>query len=388
MSAFYYKYGLSYLLLTIFLISCVTKRKLEVVNSTDISATANRESITFILGDDIQTDNMYYKEAAKYYNYNQNDRTEYMVNSCRSLTEVREYLVKYPPANNQPWGTVNLVTHGNQWLGLSVKVMPGKKRTTANRLKAAINQGVFTPLPADVVDSRSELFVHGCSIGRNEDLLEELGNIFQSKDEKPLIRASLFFENYTSDEDAGVVTDSKRYFVKAWFAYYKKGYKPGDIRLSRQLHMRYPNSNINWRDALSRKEPRWPGDSYHYTFDVPIKWIVTYTNEAAIPNISTDEEKHLWLMDQKELLSVIESTKIPINNFNWRMKTIKYKLNDGTLVPAIRAKGYATILCVLVPFLSKDQNPINNYQPLVPELSDTTYYYVKHGTKLLTQKIK
>ncbi len=354
--------------------SRMTKRKLY---DDDISITTHRESITFILGEDADNENMFYKEAAGYYRSHNSDRTEYIVNSCRSLIEVREYLKENPPANNQPWGTINLVTHGNQWLGLSVKIMPGQQRTTALSLQSAINRGVFNPLPVNVIDSRSELFVHGCAVGHNENLLKAMGTAFSSNMEKPLVRASLFFENYTSNEDAGVVTDNRRYFEKAWFAYYKRGYRPGDIRLNRQLNQRYPGADINWRDAFTRSEPRWQGDSYHYTFDVPIKWIVTYTDNESLPDISTDKTKQHWLLDQEELLSVIESTEIPFNKFSWKIKPIVYKCVDGTLIPAIRAKGYATILCILIPLLSDDRNEITNYQPLVPGLYDTTYYYVK-----------
>ncbi len=383
-----HKYGLSALLLLALFISCVGKRKLEVVNADCISTTPYRESITFILGDDTEEDNMFYKEAARYYQYDLIDRTEYMVNSCRSLTEVREYLLKHPPINNQPWGAINLVTHGNQWLGLSVKIAPGQKRTTEKSLKNALNNGVFIPLPNAVIDSSSELFVHGCAVGQNKNLLEAIGIVFRSNNEKPLVRASLFFENYTSHEENGTVYNSKRYFAKTWFAYYKRGYRPGDIRISRQLKQRYPDADVNWRDVLKREGPRWPGDSYHYSFDVPVKWIVTYSDNESLPDISTDENKNLWLLDQDELLSVIESTEIPINKFIWRIKTIKYKCEDGTLIPAIRVKGYATVLCILMPLLSQNQNQINNYQPMVPGLYDTAYYYVKRGTKELTQHIK
>ncbi len=113
---------------------------------------------------------------------------------------------------------------------------------------------------------------------------------------------------------------------------------------------------------------------------MPIKWIVLYEDEESLPNISENEDQHQWLHEQGELLSVIESTEIPLSKFSWKIKPIKYKIKDGTLVPAIRAKGYATILCILIPLLSDDQGQIADYQPMIPELHDTTYYYVSHGS--------
>lgn len=388
MFASYHRYAISALLLLTLFMSCVGKRKVEVVNAVDVSTTTSRESITFILGDDANNNNKYYHEAAEYYRVDNNDRTEYLVSSCRSLTEVTSYLRNNPPSNGQPWGTINLVTHGNQWLGLSVRVIPGKYRTSVKSLQAAMDQGVFSPLPDSVIDSKSEITVHGCGVGNNKNLINTMGDVFSSKSEKPLVRASLFFENYVSIDDAGYISDTRRYLTAAYFAYYKKGYRPGDIRLSRQLTRRYPDQQINWRDILNRKEPRWAGDSFHYTFNVPVKWIVLYEDEHSLPDISNDENQQQWLLKQEELLSTIESTEIPFNKFSWKIKTIKYKCEDGTLVPAVRAKGLATILCVLKPLISDDQNQIANYQPLNPGLYDTAYFYVVHGAVIDLEKSK
>jgi len=380
MFASYHRYAISALLLLTLFMSCVGKRKVEVVNVSDASDLPSRESITFILGDDANSNNKYYHEAAEYYRVDNNDRTEYLVSSCRSLTEISSYLINNPPSNGQPWGMINLVTHGNQWLGLSVRVIPGKFRTSAKSIQAAINQGVFSPLPEAVIDSKSEITVHGCGIGNNKSLINAMGNVFSSKTEKPLVRASLFFENYISTEDADYISDTRRYLTAAYFAYYKKGYRPGDIRLSRQLTQRYPDQKINWRDILTRKEPRWAGDSFHYTFNVPVKWIVLYENEYSIPDISNNENQQQWLLEQEELLAIIESTEIPMNKFSWNIKTIKYKCEDGTLVPAVRAKGLATILCVLKPLLSDNQTQFADYQPMIPSLYDTAYYYIDKGS--------
>lgn len=373
-------YGLLATIIFILLTSCLGKKEMDVVVADYTYFYSPRESITFILGDDL-TDNEYYTEATKYYLYNDIDRTEYTVSTCRSLKEVLDYLGYNKPSNNQPWGTINLVTHGNQWLGLSVRILPGKYRSTVANLEMVLAKELTTPLSDDIIDSLSEINIHGCGIGNNEKLLENIGEFFSSNSHRPLVRASLLFENYSSNAYDQNSLISSRYFAEAYFAYYKKGYRQGDIRLSHQLSNRYSDADVNWRDMLTRTRPRWQGDSFHYTFNVPVKWIVLYENDDSLPDISTDEKKQHWLLQQKELMSVIESTDIPTNKFSWSIKRIKYKLENGQLAPAIRAKGLTTVLCVLVPMVDNDRNVMVN-QPFIPSLNDDNYYTIVMGSKV------
>ncbi len=379
----YRVYGLLAILIAALIACSAENRETKVSNDDNTSHPVLRESITFILGDDA-SDNTFYQEAARYYTVNNDDRTEYVVGICRSLKEVRNYLCAHPPTNNLPWGQINLVTHGNQWLGLSVRVLPGKYRSTVGNMEMVMRQGLFSPLPDNVIDSFSEINVHGCGVGHNKLLLDAIGKVFCSNTHKPLVRASLFFENYSSANYAGNISESNRYFTKAFFAYYKKGYRLGDIKLSRQLSQRYPDADIYWRDVLKRTKPRWPGDSFHYTFNVPVKWIVIYENKESIPDISSDEKKQQWLQEQDDLMSVIESTEIPMEKFSWNIKPIKYELDNGQLTPAIRAKGYTTILCILCPIVSEQESLISE-KPFVPELNDTNYYYVKKGEAIISE---
>ena len=102
---------------------------------TDIQNNEVRKSITFILGEDKETDNTYYQEAMHYYRHNQNGKTDYVITHCRSLHEVKLYLTENKPINNNPWGLINLVAHGNHLLGLSVKITTDSKRTTSEHLR-------------------------------------------------------------------------------------------------------------------------------------------------------------------------------------------------------------------------------------------------------------
>jgi len=131
----------------------------------------SREGITFILGEDRERDNPFYAEAETYYRHSFKDRTEHLITTCRSMQEVREYLVSYPPSNHRPWGLINLVSHGNQWIGLSVRLIPGGKRTSESSIRKALGEDLFLPLPDSIIDNHSTIYVHGCAVGKNIELL-------------------------------------------------------------------------------------------------------------------------------------------------------------------------------------------------------------------------
>jgi hypothetical protein len=334
----------------------------------------HRESITFILGEDKESDNPYYEEATNYYLSNPKAKTESVVKNCRSLLEARNYLATCPPENGLPWGQVNLVSHGNQWLGLSAKVAPYSKRATAQAINACIDTGGFEAVPNQLLDQHSELFIHGCGIGNNPLLLQAIARAFGGTDTVPSVRASKLFEYYTSVRTNTSVTESERYFARAWHIIYKRGYKPGNTILCNQLKAKYPDSKIDWQDALSRDQPRYPGDIYYYSFEVPLKWVIEYDNKDSIPELKNNRQQLSWIGSQPEITRMLKQVNIPKKDFNWWFRMVRVKHDDGSRSPAVWVKGYSTILCVLKPIVAQNQNTGLLQGPFCPRLDDENYY--------------
>ena len=88
----------------------------EVDTETD---TVPRTSITFILGEDNSTYNQYYTLANHYYRLSPDDRTEVVVEGLTALSQVLDYLRKHPSDNGRPYGLINLVSHGNEFVDLT-----------------------------------------------------------------------------------------------------------------------------------------------------------------------------------------------------------------------------------------------------------------------------
>jgi len=327
----------------------------------------DRESITFILGNDSDVGNPYYAEATKFYTDNVEGRTHYLVTTCRSLLEVRDYLQTYHPCNGKPWGLINLVSHGNQWVGLSVRVLPNSRRTTLQRLLEYVGDGSFPPLPDKVVDEDSDIFLHGCGLGNNTQLLEALALAFGGRDSRPLVRASKYFEYYSSSLLSEDLTKSQRYLAEAWLTHHKYGAVPSKDVLSIEFRDKYPSADVNWVEALSRRRPRFVGDDYHYTFEVPVKVVLPIGSD--ILEGLNEEEEWKVIFAQPRLREMIAEIGIPTESFSWTRQKVYVENEKGGRSAGLLVKGYCTMVTVVRALASP-----NDGRPFQPLFTDANYY--------------
>jgi hypothetical protein len=294
-------------------------------------------------------------------------RTDYLISSCRSLLEVRNYLEEHTPCNGMPWGLINLVSHGNQWVGMSVKVTPDSRRTTAHRLLQSVNEGTFRPLPDDVVDEDSEIFLHGCGLGNNSQLLEAFAVAFGGSERRPLVTASRYFEYYSSIRDHRDLVNSQRYLAEAWFTHHKYGEPPSKDVLSIGFRDKYPGAPVDWIDALSRDHPRFAGDYYHYTFEVPLKAVLPAPTDWEA--MSTEEKRLAYVTAQPKVAEMLAEIGIPAEALSWKIQKVFVDNGGGTRVAGILVKGY----CTMVTVIQALANP-NDGRPFQPLFTDAKYY--------------
>jgi len=341
-----------------------------------------RKSITFILGDDKEEDNRYYKEATAYYTNNAEGKTNYLITTFRSLTEVRDYLEVNAPTNGLPWGRINLVSHGNQWTGLSVKVAPGAKRSTPKRIEEYINSNDFCPMSKNTIDEKTEIFLHGCGVGNNEALVNILAKAFRSEEHQPLVRASKLFEYYASAQTNNVV-QTEHYLANSWFTCYAMGERPSENVISNEFHDKYPTASVDWHHALQTTTPRWIGDTYHYTFEVPVKWVIPVTSDS-IPSLTSVEAQLQWLKQQSQIIEELTNIDIPMEKFTWSFTTVYINNDDGTKSPAVWVKGYCTILCVLQALTNGHDYTLALQKPFTPDPDNGSYYYSTRTSELIS----
>lgn len=389
-SAIHKSWFSSFFVALILLVSCNNKESNSGIETTDTvavyhyadtvtiaPAVVSRESITFILGEDKSAENPYYSEATKYFSGPSHEKTDHLVTHCRSLVEVREYLTKNAPANSLPWGRINLVSHGDQYLGLSVKVAPGSRRTTLERLQEYIDAGSFSPLAGNIVDENTEIALHACGIGNNKAFVEAFGMVFKSENALPHVIAPKLFEMYSSASRVTGGKESNRFQTRVWMVPYNKEDKPGEITLCNLLHEEYPNATIDWQDALTRRQPRFAGDTYHYTFEIPVNMVINLLPNDTLPDFSTADKRLQWIDQQPEINHILSKIQIPAELFSWNLKKGFAKSKDGKKAIAISVKGSCTMLCILKPLV--DETAALCSKPFVPAISDTTYYYTVRG---------
>ena len=308
-----------------------------------------RESITFIMGEDDEPGNLYYSNAKGYYQNHPEEKTDYLVTSCFTLLDVRNYLDKNPPQNGLPWGTVNIVVHANEWTGIGVPIAPNeKKKASPQVINWAVETGVFLPLKDELVDASTRIVIQGCASGKNSDLMKAVKIAFgDNDDQQPQVISPHYFISYESTIDGSGARSFQKYLVDYWYVSYPAGKRLGDIRLSRKFQERYPDLEKDWRDALSREAPRFPGDLYYYTFDIPVVWYVTYPDKSSRPTVSGEEQQLFWVAEQEALRDEIERLGFVPKDFTWTIRPTTYTFDDGVTEPAIKAIGLCTILCAL-----------------------------------------
>jgi len=303
------------------------------------------ESITFILGTDKHPDNPFYRYAENYYRLNAKDKTEWVVTTCRSLVEVQDYLIRHKPKNKVPWHCINLVSHGNQYLGLSVKVTPKSKRAFADEIFKYCKNGTLKKLPDDVINQQTTIALHGCGLGNNKDLITAIKRAFSSRIARPKIEASPYFEYYVAAPDN--MQKVTKFLAKSYSINFKMGYKPSDKIIERQFKTKYKNDSVNWHTALSRKQASKIGAVFYMSFNVPVKWVFKYDSLKAVPNLDTKSKRLNWVKKNIKIMSDLQKIAIPPQQFNWWMRRIYIKEKDDTKVAALWIKGFSTSFNIL-----------------------------------------
>lgn len=101
-----------------------------------VSASATRESITILLGEDEDPANLVFFVAERFFLQESAERTDHLVRDLRPLQGVRDYLEDHPAQRGGTWGLVNLVVHGNEHGLMDVDVLPNSPKATFDTLAA------------------------------------------------------------------------------------------------------------------------------------------------------------------------------------------------------------------------------------------------------------
>ena len=360
-------------LIACLLLTSCSKKKTPAEESAGVGIdTIARTGITFILGKDDNPRNPYYALADDYYRMNDSEKTETVIDTIYTLSGVLDYLAHNRPTNGRPWRLINLVSHGNEFIDLSVVVSPGGPRVSEESIQQAISDTVLRPLDTTIVDSRTRINLHGCAVGKNIGLLRMLGIAFGGK--TPLqVRASRMFEYYGNLSDDNNPQFVKHYYARVWYVYHKPDSIPSDDSLARMFKTQYPTDDVNWAEAVQRYHPSNPSEEYHLRMVIPVSWEDFYETKRELPDVRTTQRQNKWIEDKPQFQALMDKTNIPRENFVVKFYNASYKTDSGD-VYSLRVKARAGVVCVIKPVLKRDSLSRERYPPYLPAADDTVFF--------------
>jgi hypothetical protein len=306
-------------------------------------------SVAIILGEDHGGQNPYFSNAISYFRSDSMANSGMEISVCKNLQAAHDYIKMHRPEKGA-WQQIHLVVHSNQWTGLRVPLnSESPNRTTTSILEEALRAGYLGHIPPSHFNTSTRIIVDGCNIGQDSQLLHALSAVFEGI---PVVAARYFNVFEKQKEHRWSV---QHYLADYNFVVFPNGTFPGNSNIAKELRAKYPNDSTDWVTALNQLKPRYSGDSYIYSFNVPIQWTSLYNHYSERPNPKTPSEIVSWIETQTELLQELSSMQLQVNDFSWQLTQTDYTKGNVSQ-PAIQLKGIAKIYGIVQPLKDKSGN--------------------------------
>lgn len=344
---------------------------LPVADTVAVPAAAPpRTSVTFIMGRDLSAYNPYYSLANQYYRLNPDERTEVVVDSLTALSQVLGWLRVHPAPDGRPYGLVNIVSHGNEFVDLQMTVTPGGPRTSAQSLRQALADTLLVPPNSTAVDHLTRVYLHGCAVGQNQSLLDLLAVAFGGR---ATVQASKLFEYYAYLSPNHNPQSIRHYFARTWYAFYHPDTGYSETAIVQQLRRRYPADTTHWREGLRRRLQDNPSQLYHYSFAVPCLWEEVFPSLAQFPAVGSLQQRRRWVEGNAAFRALLDQTHIPLPYFQTKFYRQTLVLDNDSLAYGLRVRARAEVVCLIQPLVASDSaTPL--FAPFSPSLSDTAFF--------------
>jgi len=317
-------------------------------------------SITFVIGED-KSANKYYTFAAQYFRQHEMGEHNKVIIAPMSFVEIMDYLNTIP--EDERWDKINIVSHGNSWTGLAIKITKDGPRTTLESVMDVQSDGRLPTLRPGIFDEQSHIILYACGLGLNEGLMYKLKEVFSS-DISPMVTSTKLFNIFSAGK-----TTSKHSLAFFYNSFYKTNRYLGKPSLVKQFQARYPDVDIDWLAALKRKLPKYPGQAFSYKYYIPISWTEVYEEAAERPRLKTEDDIISWVLDQPEFLKLVKEYDIPLDKFQWSVQYKNYTNSAGETKPAMRIKGKTVVMSVL-----KELVRPGTKETFVPSLDDERFF--------------
>ena len=294
-----------------------------------------RPSITFVFSKDDR--DHFAASAINYYKTEEKARTQYIDHTCRSFSEILERLRILNQNHEQPWGLINIVSHGNPWTGLSLPIVNEGERLTKSEMIHQLIHGKLMPLQDHQIDHKTIVNIKACGVGSNPDLLEVMSIALGGYDAlRPQVFSSDNFIQYVMNE-SGFYEERK---FQPFYTFYKTAFRPAYSFIALDLKRKYPEEQLNWLDILLDEHKS--NDVFVDRFNVPILWHHRLKHPFNKNDFEQDEDLHELVQSNESLFQLINDYEIPIHQFRWTVVDSPDKDPLNVII-----KGKATVLCIL-----------------------------------------
>ncbi len=304
------------------------------------SKPSGSKSITFLLGTDKPGYN-YFDLAERHFLFDQEAKTDLLVKSCRSLEDMIYYLNNNP--NDEKWSTIQVVLHGNPWNGLSLPIQNDGPRATAKQLMRTVLKNPLPPLNTSAVNEETNINFWGCGIGKNPFIQMALDSMFQQEEGAPNIYCSPHFVIFKEVPNGA----PKRIKASYWPYVFKRGYRPSSSLIAQELRNQYPQIDLDWSEIIETSNRQSTEGLFENSFHIPVSTVVVFPDKESRPSFSSEKDKLEWVKSQKVIMDKIYELEIPFEKFTWTVNKIIHKTKNGDKVPAVKAIGMATVLCIM-----------------------------------------
>jgi hypothetical protein len=293
----------------------------------------NRPSVTFIVGEDAEQENQYYSAAKKYYCTHDIGSQSIVIDTCLSLVAIQQFLKTYPTVGNKPWGTINIVAHGNEWTGIKLPIVPNaKERVNEKTLTAALEKGVLPSLRwTRKVDKLTELHIQGCGVGKDAALLNRMKHAFGGR-----------LQVVSPEQFVLYQSDNQCYLADYFYSFQHPDSTFNKNKSIEELAKRYPTTHLDWATILEKEAGETPKSPFVYRFKIPIRWTVNFADSTQVPQFPNPNNLQFedWLFQQKTLMATLDKTNLPKEAFRWVF---------DTQATSMKIYGVCQVVCVLKP---------------------------------------
>ncbi len=301
-----------------------------------------RTSITFIMGED-KTEVDYYSNAIDHFVFDTDEKTDLVVNTCRTIKHVIDYLNNSSERGNVPWSIINVVAHSNPKTGLNLDLFDEGPKATPKRLLQAVLLGSLPKLRKSRVDKDTKINFWSCGIGKNPIINLSLKAIFKPEEgDSAQVYCSPHFVIFHPSKNGD---SAQRLKASYWPYYYKRGYRPSISEIEYAMRNEFPDEEIDWSSALNSET--MDSSAFHQSYHIPISYIKVFTKKTDRPDFDSENSKIEWIKSQRSIRDQLYDTDIPFEKFNWQVNKIIHTDESGNRVPAVKAIGMATVLNVL-----------------------------------------